>query len=434
MLPRIDHALSCLVDRVPTPFYLFDAAHMSEQVAQVKHLLGPETLLYYSMKANPNLAVVEHLAGRVDGVEVASEGELRAIRSRGIAADRIIYVGPGKSASGLAFAVDEGIGAVVADNLQELAALDALCASRERDVRIMVRVRPGFERGGYALDMSGGTSAHGIDAHRIPDVLARLQEHPRLRFAGLHCYLGSRVLDAERLLGNIRGTLALYRRLISHAPAALLGRAEGLTFDVGGGFGVPYFPGEEPLDLERVAAGYRAAAAEFLAACPAPARIAFELGSYLVAEAGYYVCRVLYEKRLGQRRYLVCEGGSHHNLNNNTRSMWEERDERAHFPIEVLPGDAARPPVEEATVVGRLCLADDLVQGALKVAAGPGDHLVIRKTGAYGLTDSVALLLSHAMPAEYLLDPDGTLHLVRRRIEGQELLAQTGRLGPAVQG
>ncbi len=429
MDPRIAHAIARIAHHHPTPFYLYDETCMRGRVASVQGDFRPHTLLFYSMKANPNLGIVERLSEVVDGIEVGSGGELSAILGRGVAADRIIFVGPAKGQCDLERAIAEGILAIVVESPGELRLIESLCERMQRGVRVMLRINPSFSPDGFFLNMTGRPSQFGIDEEQVPEQIASIQNSMYVRLVGFHCYLGSRELSATRLINSVRQTLEVFGSL-----AELLPTDQRLYFDIGGGFGVTYFPDETPLDIAAAAQAYRTELRGLRDRLGSRAQVIIELGSYLVAESGYYACRVLYDKRSRGQRFVVTDGGMHHNLSNNSRSLWDHKDTRAHFPLSVIPRghfNAHTPKGSEAVrVVGPLCTPADVVSRNKPLdGVEPGDILVVEKSGAYGLTDSPVLFLSHAMPDEYLLGVDGRVHLIRARVDGSELLAPTGLLG-----
>ena len=381
-----------LAERVgQTPFYVLDRALISARVAQLRRALPQRVRLHYAIKANPLPAVVQHLAGLVDGLDVASGGELAVALDTPLAARHISFAGPGKRVEEIrrAVAAEVLINAESAAELERIAAAGMALGLRPR---VALRVNPPFELRGSGMRMGGGARQFGIDAEAIPAVLRRLPALD-LGFEGFHIFSGSQSLAASALQEAHRNTLALALELAAHAPGPLA------TLNMGGGFGIPYFPGDRPLDLQAVGAhldGLLAAHAADLAGT----EIVLELGRYLVGEAGLYVCRVLERKVSRGQVFLVTDGGLHHHL---AASGNFGQVIRKNYPVAIgnRMADSAR---EQVSVVGPLCTPLDLLGERMQLAqAEAGDLVVVYQSGAYGRSASPAAFLSHPVAAEVLV-------------------------------
>ena len=384
--------LTLLAERVgQTPFYAYDRSKLSERVALLRACLPPEIHLHYAMKANPMPAVVQHMAGLVDGIDIASGGEQRVALDTTMVPGLISFAGPGKSERDLSCAIAAG----VVLNMESGAEMERIAAAGKRlgiVPKVAVRVNPDFELKSSGMKMGGGPKQFGIDAEIVPEVLARIGELG-LDFHGFHIYSGSQNLKPESLQEAHEKTFALAIRLAAHAPTPLR------TLNIGGGFGVPYFPGEKPLDLALVGANLKAMLPAVLAALPG-VQIVIELGRFLVAEAGVYVARVIERKVSRGQVFLVTDGGLHHHL---AASGNFGQVIRKNYPV-VIGNKVAEGPREVASVVGPLCTPLDLLAEQMELAqAEPGDLVVVFQSGAYGITASPAAFLSHPGALEVLV-------------------------------
>lgn len=384
--------LTRLAERVgSTPFYAYDRAALSARVALLREHLPPEIHLHYAMKANPMPAVVQHMAGLVDGIDIASGGELRVALDTPMAPGLISFAGPGKSDADLSCAVAAG----VVLNVESEGELERLAAAGKRlDIvpKVALRVNPDFELKSSGMKMGGGPKQFGIDAERIPAALARVGELG-LAFQGFHIYSGSQNLKAASLQDAHEKTFALAIRLAAHAPSPVL------TLNIGGGFGIPYFPGEERLDLAAVGANLKRLLTEVMPQLPG-AQIVIELGRYLVAEAGVYVSRVIDRKVSRGQVYLVTDGGLHHHL---AASGNFGQVIRKNYPV-VIGNRVNGGMRETASVVGPLCTPLDLLADQMDLAqADVGDLVVVLQSGAYGISASPAAFLSHPAAREALV-------------------------------
>jgi diaminopimelate decarboxylase len=322
---------------------------------------------------------------------VASGGEARVALDTPMRPDLISFAGPGKSDADLSCAIAAGI-VLNMESEGEMERIAVIGKALGITPKVAVRVNPDFELKSSGMKMGGGPKQFGVDAERVPAMLARLGEL-KLAFQGFHIFSGSQNLKVAALQEAHEKTFALARRLAEHAPSPVL------TLNIGGGFGVPYFPGEERLDLAAVGANLKALLPEARRALP-QAQIVIELGRYLVAEAGVYVCRVIDRKESRGQVYLVTDGGLHHHL---AASGNFGQVIRKNYPV-VIGNKVAGGPREMASVVGPLCTPLDLLADQMELArAEPGDLVVVFQSGAYGLTASPAAFLSHPAAREVLV-------------------------------
>jgi len=374
-----------------TPFYAYDRQLLTQRVAALRSAL-PETLkIHYAMKANPMPALVAHMARLVDGIDVASGGELKVALDNGAKPAEISFAGPGKSVEDLRRAVAAGI-LINIESFREVAELSRISGETGYRVRVAVRVNPDFELKSSGMKMGGGPKQFGVDAERVPELLAEIGR-AGLDFEGFHLFAGAQNLKAEAIVEAQCKSYELARALSEHAPSSVR------TLNLGGGFGIPYFPGEQHLDLAPIAANLKQladrAARDFH-----QAELIIELGRYLVGEAGIYVARVLDRKISRGQVYLVTDGGLHHHL---SASGNFGQVIRKNYPAAIgnrMSSDA----LETATVVGPLCTPLDLLADRMELAkADVGDLVVIYQSGAYGFTASPQAFLSHPACVEVLV-------------------------------
>ena len=384
-------ALSLLAERVGrTPFYAYDRALLSERVDMLRTVLPSAISLHYAIKANPMPALVGHMAQLVDGLDVASGAELRVALDAGMDARDISFAGPGKSPAELAQAVASGI-LINVESRREIAALGAL-SPRFGLPRVAVRVNPDFELKSSGMKMSGGPKQFGIDSEEVPLALSEIGKL-NLGFEGFHIFCGSQNLRAEAICEAQTKALDLAARLAAHAPSPVR------SVNLGGGFGIPYFPGERALDLVPIGANLKRIVEEAKDSLP-DAQLVIELGRFLVGEAGVYVARVVDKKVSRGEVFLVTDGGLHHHL---SASGNFGQVLRKNYPVDIgnRAGSERR---EIASVVGPLCTPLDLLADRMDLpAAEPGDLVVVFQSGAYGLTASPTAFLSHPPALEILV-------------------------------
>lgn len=382
--------LSHLAERAgQTPFYAYSRSAIARQVSGLRAQLPAALQLHYAIKANPMPAVVQLLSGLTDGLDVASAREMKTALDTGIAPARVSFAGPGKSAGEIRQAVAAGI---VLNLESELQFEQALAAGEDLGVApaLAIRVNPAFELKASGMKMGGGPKPFGIDEERVPALAARI-EAAGLKLRGFHIYTGSQNLSAAAIIDAQQKTVELGLRL----AVPLVRGIDWLN--IGGGFGVPYFPNEKPLDVAQVGETLAGLCEQVQAAQGVP--LVLELGRYLVAEAGIYVCRVLDRKVSQGQVFLVCDGGLHHHL---SASGNFGQVIRKNYPVAI--GNRVNAVEREVqTVVGPLCTPLDLLADRMELAhAGPGDLVVVFQSGAYGASASPSAFLSHPEVVEML--------------------------------
>jgi diaminopimelate decarboxylase len=374
-----------------TPFYAYDRGAIDARVAELRQALPPSVRLHYAMKANPMPAVVAHMATHVDGLDVASAGELAVALAAGADPREISFAGPAKTEDELTRAVEAGI-LVNVESFREIHLLETIAARLGRAARVAVRVNPDFELKSSGMKMGGGPKQFGIDAEEVPRALAEIGRRG-LAFEGFHIFSGSQNLRTDAIREAQDKTLELAIRLAEAAPSPVL------SLNLGGGFGIPYFPGEEPLDLAPIGANLQCIVDDAASRLPG-AQLVVELGRFLIGEAGIYVCRIIDRKVSRGQVFLVTDGGLHHHL---AASGNFGQVIRKNYPV-VIGTRVEGSRREIASVVGPLCTPLDLLGDRMHLAeAQEGDLVVVFQSGAYGATASPSAFLSHPPVAEVLL-------------------------------
>lgn len=382
-----------LVDEAgDTPLFVYDMAIVDRQVRAWRGAMPAALSLHYAVKANPYPPLLQRMAGQVDGFDVASGGELARALEAGMNAAHVSFAGPGKRDDELAAAIDAGV-TLNLESAGEARRAVAIAERRGRTPRLAIRVNPDFDLKGSGMRMGGGAKPFGVDADRAAD-LARWIIDAGADWRGWHIFAGSQALSAEALIDMQAATIGLAARL-SNA----VGTPPPLV-NLGGGFGIPYFPGDERLDVRPIgeALGQTLhARADILA----DSEFAMELGRWLVGEAGVYLTRVVDVKQSQGETFVVVDGGLHHQLaaSGNFGTVV-----RRNYPIAVANRFGAIPAEEAVTVVGCLCTPIDKLGDKLMLPpVEEGDLIAIFLAGAYGASASPAAFLGHPPALELLL-------------------------------
>ena len=386
------HKLSVLAERIgQTPFYAYDRGLLRARVAQLRAALPGTVKLHYAMKANPMPAVVGLMATLVDGIDVASAGELQVALNAGADPAEISFAGPGKRDIELRQAVAAGV-LVNVESARELPVLAEASARLGLPARVAVRVNPDFELKGSGMKMGGGPKQFGIDTEQLPVLLGEIGRLG-LAFEGFHLFAGSQNLRPDSICEAQLKSYELALRLAALAPLPVK------FLNLGGGFGIPYFPGEQVLDLAPISANLHALVERAATEMP-QCEMVIELGRYLVGEAGIYVSRIVDKKVSRGQVYLVADGGLHHHL---AASGNFGQVVRKNYPATIV-SRSGNPAREVASVVGPLCTPLDLLADRMDLPVGEiGDLAVVFQSGAYGRSASPEGFLGHPACVEVLV-------------------------------
>ncbi len=383
---------SALVERAgDTPLFIYSSDHLRQRVADLRATMPQRLAIHYAMKGNPFPAVLEYMNGLVDGFDVASGGELELALAAGVEPSLISFAGPGKRDRELERAISLGV-TLNSESEGEVERAVAIGAKLGITPRLAVRVNPSFDLKGSGMKMGGGAKQFGVDAYRVPALVKRIIA-AGAEWRGFHIYAGSQALSAHAIIAMQAQTLALVAGLtdaIGVSPPHV---------NLGGGFGIPYFPGDEPVDIAAVGA----AMGDALDALPANltgTHFCIELGRYLVGEAGVYLTRIVDRKISHGEVFLITDGGLHHQLaaSGNFGTVI-----RRNYPV-AIAGKFGAKPEEVASIVGCLCTPlDKLSDSAHLPRADVGDLVAIFCAGAYGASASPANFLGQGAAKEMLV-------------------------------
>ncbi|MCB1356347.1 MAG: type III PLP-dependent enzyme [Maritimibacter sp.] len=386
----IDPLLARVAEEYGTPAYVFLGDRIETRVAELTTAFDGRFSLSYAAKSNPNPTLLGFLESRVDNLDISSIGEMRLGTRAGWAPERMSFTGPAKRDAELEEAIAGGVGELIVESVDEAVRADRIARRLDRRQRIMVRIGPDRVPKGFGDHMAGRPSPFGIDYEQIHEAMPLILGLANLDLVGLHIYSGTQSLLPEAICENYRTFIAIFRDVCARHDLA----PERLVF--GAGLGVPYFETDVALDLAAVAGDIAAD----LDALRAEARFAatdlvLELGRYLVGEAGYYLTRVTTVKHSRGATYGLCDGGMNHHLPaSGNFGMVIHRNYRMH---KVGGGD----PVAKVNLSGPLCTPlDKIAVGVMMPELKAGDVIAVHGSGAYGMTASPILFISHPMPKE----------------------------------
>lgn len=374
-----------------TPLFVYSADLLRQRAAALRAAMPEQLALHFAVKANPYAPALQVMSELVDGFDIASAGELALVRAAGVDPALISFAGPGKRDYELEVAIAAGVTLNLESEGEAERAL-AIAARLGTKPRLAIRVNPDFDLKGSGMKMGGGAKQFGVDAERVPALVRKVVE-AGAEWRGFHIFAGSQALDAEAIIETQAQTLKLAARLAEESGVPLP------RCNLGGGFGIPYFPGDKPLDIQAIGSALKEQF-NHLPAALSETRFCIELGRYLVGEAGVYLTRIVDRKVSHGEVFLIVDGGLHHQLaaSGNFGTVV-----RRNYPVAIANRfDSAVE--EEASVVGCLCTPlDRLADKAGFPHAEVGDLVAVFCAGAYGATASPAQFLGHGPAAEMLV-------------------------------
>jgi diaminopimelate decarboxylase len=394
---RTVNTLLEIVRKFGTPTYAFDMQRMRSQVEKLQTRLPAEVELLYSLKANASLGICDLFQECGIGADVASAGELATAIEAGFPAERIFVAGPFKLPETISQLQGAPQAVVSIDSPSEFRSLSDIGLRNP----VVLRLRPDF--GSCAVVPAGCDSRFGFTGEDLAACRKELAAR-ELNVIGFHVFAGSQILDTEKAIDHLNRSVDLSLR-----AADVLGITATLI-NLGGGFGIPYGPSDEELDLDAIGAELSR-----LVDRAAPTRFVLELGRFLVAEAGWYLTSVVGHQTGQGRRAVVVDGGVHQRADMCGLGLRTA----ANPPVVLNASAAARTPTD---VWGCLSLPDDiLAESSLLPPLSAGSILAFANAGAYGIWSSPALFHGSPLPAEVAFD-GSTLHVMRERKPAESIL------------
>jgi diaminopimelate decarboxylase len=410
--------VSDLAGKFGTPAFIYDQGILDARLNALQNALPPSFGVSYSVKANPAQEILKFFIARGCGLEIASGGELEQALAAGCPAGRIIFAGPGKSPAELELALGHGIHEIHVESTLEIERIHQLCRRHGWRASIALRVNPSAEAQGGAMRMGGKPAPFGIDEECIEPVVAEVLKNPLLDFRGIHLFTGTQILDGSVLVTQYRKAIEIAAKIAASFGCPIA------TIDFGGGLGIPYFPGDQPLDLAqlkpelnslivRAQEDHALAATQFMV----------EPGRFLVGEAGIYVTRINDIKVSRGKKFLIVDGGMNHHL---AASGNLGQTIKRNYPVALL-NKMSSPAVETVDVVGPLCTPlDVLARNVALPEAEVGDLFGIFQSGAYARSASPMGFLSHPTPPEIMVRGRNATLIRQRGNHSQFLEDQVG--------
>jgi diaminopimelate decarboxylase len=386
-------------EKFGTPLYVYDAAMLKHQWQSLHSIFSDSITIYYSVKANPNPSLIRIFEELGASFEVVSIGELATVIHADVSPSHIIFVGPGKTHNDLKKAINQDIQAIVAESPREVEEIQQLSKNVGKKTHVALRINPGRGKGMITM---GGVTQFGMEKEVALNMLLNTSKYPNLEIIGIHVYLGTGILDWRIILQHTEMILQVADELQQQTGK------EFSFVDIGGGFGIPYYEGDQALDLIGLHIHLNEIIKKYLVKYPQTKTFAMESGRFLVGSSGAFVTRVIDVKKSSGKWFIILDGGTNVFGGDNRYRGFRLT------PVQVLNYENQK--TESLNLCGPLCTsADQLAVDTLLPKPHIGDFIAFYQAGAYGLTASPGFFLSHGFPREVIYR-DNKLSLIRERI------------------
>ena len=397
--------IAAIAQEFGTPFYLYDMDQALEHLERLKAGMPDGVDIYFAMKANSTPLVLKSFLGAVDGIDVSSAGEIGIAVAAGHSPEKMSFAGPGKTEHDLRIAIESRVGLISIESPIELRRASTI-ASEMGTASIALRVNPLATPKEFSMKMGGLPSQFGIAEEDAPAVFEEAKRDSRLRLEGIHIFSGTQCLEVSAIVSNIKQTLDIASRLsVQHGVAPSY-------VNLGGGFGIPYFAGQEEISVDEVSLAVgdvlRRARSDY--SVFANTRFILELGRFLIGRFGVYVSRVVDVKQTRGKRFVVLDGGMHHCF---PATGFFGQLVKKNYPVVSISRSGDECISQE--LVGPLCTPmDSMARNIVLPKLEIGDLIGIMSAGAYCYSASPLLFLGHETPPEIVLH-DGVCRLSRAR-------------------
>lgn len=378
-LDEIYKKINELTDNENSPFFYYSSSIVKKQINLLTTSLPKDAELFYSLKANSNDQLLDYLVDKIHKFDVASMGELELLIRKNISPKNIHFTGPGKNQNELLRAIELNVGEIVVESIDELKFIEKnLKYSKSK---VLLRIH-----------FSNANNYFGIDENEIIKILE--DQNLNKIVIGFHYHQKSQHESTESLIKYFMKCKEHFCLIQNSFP----NNCKIINF--GSGFPIQYYKNDKALNLELLHSELNKLTADLI---KENIRVQFEAGRFLVAESGFYCCKILYIKNIQSKNIVVLDGGLYHFM----AATGVGKILRKNFPIDVIHKTAPKSQNALYTIIGNTCseldiFADDLILSELSV----GDWIIIHNAGAYALQYSPLNFILHQHPKEIFLTDD----------------------------
>lgn len=372
------------------PFFIYDSRIIKRQFLKLNNYLPRNFRLFYSVKANPNIAILKILRLLGANAEISSAGELSRVIKAGFSPDQIIFTGPGKTDEELESALKRRIHLVVVESINEIERINKIAQRLKITQNILIRINPFFMVEEYSsmFSMTGEKKKFGIDEKELPEIIRNIKKFKRINLLGLHSFLASNIFDHKLIVDGTEHLFKIVRdvelKFKLHFP----------IIDIGGGLPVDYSSqNKSQFDIKDLSFRLKGLVGKYKFK---DKDIFLESGRFLVAQAGEYIAKVIDKKNSGGKKIIIIDGGMNH--------LSKAALLRNSHQVDTLAVSRKKSRSREnVDLVGNLNTPVDLLTKTNLPRVEIGDLVAIKNVGAYGLSTGMVFFSSRPLPKEYLL-------------------------------
>lgn len=384
-----------------TPSYVYFAEPIRDRVKLLLDAFGNRFIISYAVKSNPNTGLLRVLQDTGVGLDVSSIGEVKRGVDAGFGPMKISFSGPAKRPFEIDIAVRQGIGEFICESLDEIEQVNQVASDLGIIQNILVRINPKEVPRQFGLHMAGRPSQFGIDEEDMEDVQSFLAKLNSIKLSGFHIFSGGNSLNRDAVIKNLSIAASLF---VSFSEKFDIFPEK---FIFGSGFGIPYFEGDEALDIADIAAEInpmidRLQNSERFK----NTKFVLEMGRWLVGSDGYMLTSVVGNKHSRGTDICLCDAGFNNHLSAAGMMGTVLRRDWKFWNLTRTTTVADH----QYLLVGPLCASFDILGAKVHLPKTlKGDVLAVGSSGAYGLTASPTRFISHPEPQEFIVEKMGCM-------------------------
>ncbi len=392
--------LKSVAERFGTPLYVYTERGFRERYREIDRALdGVPHLICYSIKSNSNVNILRMMADMGSGMDVVSGGEIRRARAAGVDPRKIVFAGVGKTDEEIADAIDEKILMFNCESFEEMERIDGIARAKKTVADISVRVNPDVEANTHHYITTGKKeNKFGIAIDQLVAKSGFIRGLAGVRLIGIHCHIGSQIVELPPFVAALERLLSLIGDLKRD------GFSDIAYINLGGGMGIRYRD-ENFFPVRDWAREVKSRVAE------AALTLIVEPGRYISGNNGVLLVRLLYKKKSGAKVFLITDGGMNDLIRPSLYSAYQN-----------IVNCVRRDGTEIVDVVGPICESGDFFGKEREITLSEqGDYLAVMSAGAYGMS-MASRYNTRRLPAEVMIDENGTPRLIRRRETYDDML------------
>lgn len=388
------HDIEKMCLTVSTPFYAYSRNAIRDNYYLLRNSLDKDIGILYSIKTNPNHEIIELFDNLGSGVVCSCAAEIESAQCKNIPKKDILLISPGKTYEDLTCAVKCDIGMIVVDSIEEIEQIACITRCLNKSVNIGIRVN--IDDTKIKAKEIFSAPHFGMPKTDIIDAINLIQENNMLIFKGFHCFIGTQILKSRIVCDCFKS----YLMYISDAFNQIRDRSVKLRVLFSPGIGVDYYEEGKSVDINEMTDEINNLWKQFcMSHCQYSLCLDLILGRYLVATSGYYISRIIDEKDVYGKKFIITNGGTHQ----ISPTFMLGKFLKSNLPVTIVGKETRE--LKEITITGKLLTPTDILAANIKAQNySIDDFVIIPNTGAYCRSFSVLDFMSHKVPTEIFID------------------------------